>query len=344
MSQFVFGLLEKNRIPDFLIRAGIRGRLSQQLVDLKKQHMDDEQDQKMQWVGQLRQSPVALVPEKANEQHYEVSSEFFEIVLGKHLKYSCGYWPEGVRSLDDSETAMLELTVARADLQDGQDVLELGCGWGSLTLFMGAKYPKSKITAVSNSNSQREFIMQQAKLRGLANVNVITADMNDFSTDGQFDRVVSIEMFEHMRNYQELLGRVSRWLKSGGKLFVHVFCHKEFSYPFVAEREDDWMAKNFFAGGLMPSKDLLLYFQDELHIQNHWMVDGRHYQKTCEAWLKELDANKSAALKILGQGVSQAEAIKRFSFWRVFFLACAETFGYDGGKEWFVTHYLFEKP
>jgi cyclopropane-fatty-acyl-phospholipid synthase len=238
---------------------------------------------------------------------------------------------------------MLAVTAERAGLADGQDVLELGCGWGSLTLWMAEHYPASRITAVSNSRTQREFILARAAERGLRNVEVITADANVFATERRFDRVVSVEMFEHMRNYAVLMERISTWLRPGGKLFVHIFCHRSLMYPFTTDREDDWMGRYFFTGGLMPAESTLLYFQDHLRLEEQWRVSGVHYEKTSNAWLANMDARRDAVLQVL-RGAYGAEAERWFHRWRMFFMACAELFGFDGGTQWWVAHYRFARP
>jgi cyclopropane-fatty-acyl-phospholipid synthase len=259
------------------------------------------------------------------------------------MKYSCAWYPRGNETLDEAEEAMLALTCDRAQLRDGQDVLELGCGWGSLTLWMAEKYPNSRVTAVSNSAPQREYINARASARGLANVKVLTADMNSFAAEDRHDRVVSVEMFEHMRNYPELLRRVSTWLKPGGKLFVHVFCHRELAYPFVDRGgQDDWMARHFFTGGIMPSEGLLPRFQDHVALERLWVVDGTHYEKTSNHWLENLDRGRAAALESLRR-VHGRDAALWLRRWRIFYLACAELFGYASGEEWRVAHYRFRR-
>ena len=290
MIKSLINLAESGFMPDYIIRNGIRRMQKERIIWSQKNSISSVEEHHQNWVNKMKDSPIAYVPEKANEQHYEVPPLFFEHVLGKHLKYSSGYWPDGVVTLDDSEYEMLKISSERAELVDGQSVLELGCGWGSLTLFMAENYPNSSITAVSNSNDQRKFIEKQCGDRNLNNVRVITADMNDFSIDSFFDRVVSIEMFEHMRNYDLLLNRVSGWLKSGGKLFIHIFTHKTLLYPFTEEGEGDWMGRNFFSGGLMPSHQLLLYFQKDLKIESTWRFSGTHYERTSLAWLKKMDS------------------------------------------------------
>jgi len=338
-------LLEKGLAPDFLIRQGIRRLLAQRLEEEDRGDPESQQIQLMKFIHELRTSPVAIHTKAANEQHYEVPAPFFQAVLGKHLKYSSGYFPAGVTSLDEAEAQMLKLTVARAGLADGHRILELGCGWGSLTLYMAAQFPSSRIVAVSNSNSQREFILAAAHERGLNNITVMTCDVNalDFPAHTAFDRVVSVEMFEHVRNYERLLARIAKWLTPGGSLFVHIFTHREFAYPFDVRDETDWMARYFFTGGIMPSDDLLLYFQDHLRLQQHWRVDGRHYQKTAEGWLANMDRARERVMPVFATVYGERDAVRWWNYWRVFFMACAELWGYRAGREWGVSHYLFCK-
>ena len=297
MIKVLINLAEKGFLPDLLIRLGIKRLCGQRLSEANTLGLEALENSHRQWIDLLTESPVAIVPEKANEQHYEVPPEFFELVLGANLKYSSGYWSKEVFSLDDSEHKMLKITCERAGLVDGQDILELGCGWGSLTCFMAQKFPNSKITAVSNSKDQRNFIQQKNDKLNLQNIKVVTADMNDFSTDEKFDRVISIEMFEHMRNYDELLKRIDGWLKQNGKLFVHIFSHKEVAYPFEDKGDGDWMAREFFSGGQMPSHRLLMSFPDRMKIEKDWRVSGTHYEKTSLAWLHKMDTNKIEVLE-----------------------------------------------
>ncbi|MDB2670199.1 cyclopropane-fatty-acyl-phospholipid synthase family protein [Candidatus Pseudothioglobus singularis] len=337
-------LAEKGLLPDAIIRLGIRRLCRQRLVDASNINETLMEQEHAAWIDVLKESPIALVPEKANEQHYEVPPRLFELVLGDRLKYSSGLWPEGVSSLDESEVAMLKLTTDRAGLVDGQDVLELGCGWGSLTLYMAECFPKSKITAVSNSNDQRQFIEARCEERNLKNVEIITADMNDFETTKLFDRVISIEMFEHMRNYEKLLGRVNVWLKYKGKLFVHIFSHQKIAYPFEDNDDADWMAREFFSGGQMPSHRLLMSFPGQMKIEKDWRVSGTHYEKTSLAWLQKMDKNKAEVLELFKKTYGESDANSWFQRWRIFFMSCEVLFGFNRGSEWGVSHYLFEKP
>jgi cyclopropane-fatty-acyl-phospholipid synthase len=336
-------LLEKDVLPDFIIRKGIRKILTQRLKDEDKGNPEAHQAHFMKLVEELKNSPIAVNTADANAQHYEVPADFFQLVLGKHLKYSSGYWKEGVTSIDVSEKDMLEITCGRAELKDGQNILELGCGWGSLSLFMAEKYPNSKITSVSNSHSQKIFIDEQAQKRNIKNLSILTADMNVFQISEKFDRVVSVEMFEHMRNYQLLMNKVANFLNPNGKLFIHIFTHKGYAYKFEVLDESDWMSKYFFTGGIMPSDHLLLYFQQQLKIEKHWRVSGVHYEKTSNTWLKNMDSNKQKIMKIMEQMYGKKDALKWWSYWRIFFMSCAELWGYKDGKEWMVSHYLFQK-
>jgi cyclopropane-fatty-acyl-phospholipid synthase len=336
-------LLEKDLLPDFIIRSGIRKLLAQRLKDENKGNPETQQAHFIKLVEELKNSPIAINTADANAQHYELPADFFQLVLGKHLKYSSGYWKAGVNSMEQSEMDMLEITCERAELKDGQNILELGCGWGSLSLFMANKFPNSKITSVSNSHSQKIFIDNQAQQRNIKNLVILTSDMNVFQIEEKFDRVVSVEMFEHMRNYELLMSKVANFLNKNGKLFVHIFTHKDYAYKFEVLDESDWMSKYFFTGGIMPSDHLLLYFQKQLKIEQHWRVSGEHYEKTSNAWLKNMDSHKQKIMEIMEQVYGKKDALKWWSYWRIFFMSCAELWGYKGGKEWMVSHYLFQK-
>ena len=333
-------LVENGRIPDLLTRAGIRLLLLQRLREQAQEGPDQEWQAMMTFVEEMRQSPIALHTQEANEQHYELPPRFFELVLGPHLKYSCCHFPEGVTELEHAEASMLDLTCERAQLQDGQQILELGCGWGSLSLWMAKHYPNSSILAVSNSRPQREFIESRAQELGLTNLSVQTCDMNDFTTEQHFDRVVSVEMFEHMRNWQSLLERISNWLKPEGKLLIHIFSHRRYAYAFSSEGDSNWMGRYFFTGGIMPSNDLLLYFQKDLLLEQHWVLGGVHYQRTADAWLQMMDSQKGEILQTFRETYGK-DADVWFQRWRMFFLATSEVWGFRGGNEWLISHYLF---
>jgi cyclopropane-fatty-acyl-phospholipid synthase len=336
-------LLERNFIPDPLIRARIRKLLRKRLQDEHRPTAEAQQAHLMQLIATLRTSPIAIETKAANEQHYEVPTAFFRMVMGKHMKYSCCYWDDTTPDLSAAEEKALRITCERAQLRDGMDILELGCGWGSLTMFMAAAFPHARITGVSNSATQKTWIESACKERGLSNVRIITADMNVFDISEKFDRVVSVEMFEHMRNYALLLEKVSRFLKDDGKLFVHIFTHKDITYFFDVVDETDWMSKYFFSGGVMPSDDLLFYFNDHLTVTDHWHWDGTHYGKTAEAWLVNMDAHKQEIMPILAETYGAEHAVKWWVYWRIFFMACAELWNFDHGREWIVSHYVFHK-
>jgi len=339
----LLGLAERGLMPDALLRAGIRRMCAMRLDEESAGGPQASSLRFQQQISMLRESPVAIHTDAANRQHYELPPAFFQQCLGPRLKYSSCYYPTGDETLAQAEEAMLQLYGKRAELADGQDVLELGCGWGSLTLWMAQRYPNSNITAVSNSRPQREFIEARCRERGLDNVRVMTCDVSrlDMLAD-QFDRGVSIEMFEHMRNYDTLLARIGKWLRPGGALFVHIFCHKTLLYPFETEGEDNWMGRHFFTGGLMPSADTLLWFQQHLRIEERWLVDGTHYQRTADHWLQEQDKHRDVVMPVLREAYGDAAGLW-LQRWRMFWMACAELFGYDEGREWMVGHYRFRK-
>jgi cyclopropane-fatty-acyl-phospholipid synthase len=338
--------MERGWLPDSVIRWGVRRLCSLRLKELRAGNISAPAEV-TRFAEELKRSPVAIETKAANFQHYEIPAGFFNLVLGPHRKYSCAYWPENCQSLAEAENKALEISVQRAEIEDGHKILELGCGWGSLTLFMGTRFPRSKITAISNSNSQREFILQTAKERGLSNIEVLTYDLGKTQDLGEgrndFDRVVSVEMFEHLRNYEKFFSIIQKWLKPGAKMFVHVFTHREFAYPFEAEGEDNWMGRYFFTGGQMPSRDLFTHFQKDFTVKTIWDWTGDHYQKTSEAWLKNMDAHPDKIRKILLPVYGEKEVDRWIQRWRVFFISVAECFGYQQGHEWGVNHYLFEK-
>lgn len=340
MSLALERIVDSGLVPEPLLRAGIRAVCALRLRQ-ERRGVEDEQARHQVLVDELRRSEIAIETAAANVQHYEVPAAFFEHVLGPHLKYSCCYWPPGADSLGEAEAAMLALTAERAGLADGQDVLDLGCGWGSLSLWAARRFPRSRFTAVSNSRTQRAFIEERARAAGLPNLTVRTADVRTLELSAaSFDRVVSIEMFEHMRNYELLLRRIAGWLRPDGALFVHVFAHRRHAYPFDDVGRSDWMAREFFTGGLMPSTSLLHHFQRDLRLADEWHLSGTHYAHTSEAWYGNLMAARGPIGELFARSYG-ADAGRRFQRWRVFFLACAEMFGYRGGREWLVAHYRF---
>mmetsp|Transcript_13601 Transcript_13601/g.18626 ORF Transcript_13601/g.18626 Transcript_13601/m.18626 type:complete len:366 (+) Transcript_13601:38-1135(+) len=345
LTPLLLPIVERNLFPDIILRFGMQRELAFELNKVKKLSTEMKLHKKMDFVSSLKTLPIAINQKDANNQHYEVPDEFYRMVLGPCLKYSSGYWPTAKTTLAESEIYMLDMYCERAQLKDGMSIIDLGCGWGSVTLYLAEKYPNSTITSISNSNSQREYIESTAATRNLHNVTVFTGDIASFDLPqskyyGNADRVISIEMFEHMKNYELLMKKVSNWIKPGGKLFIHIFTHCEFPGHF----ENGWMAENFFTGGTLPSDDLLLYFQKDLQIEDHWMVNGSHYQRTLEAWLKVMDSKKDAVLHLFSDKNSPQAALKCYVNWRLFFIACAEFFGMCEGHEYLVSHYLFVKP
>jgi cyclopropane-fatty-acyl-phospholipid synthase len=330
-------LAERGWVPEPLVRLGIR-RLLRERLAAEARRAADPGAALARFTRAMADAELAPVPHLANRQHYEVPASFFEAVLGRHLKYSSGLWEPGTAGLDEAEAAMFDLTCRRAGLEDGQRILELGCGWGSLCLWVAERYPRSRITAVSNSASQGAFVRARAAARGLSNLEVVTADMNRFAPAGRFDRVVSVEMFEHMRNWPELLRRIGGWIEPDGRLFVHVFAHRRFAYPFEVDGEGDWMARHFFTGGIMPAHELLSHVPGPLEVEERWLVSGTHYARTAEAWLARLDAGRERAVAALATVLPRREAELQVGRWRIFFLACAELFGFAGGEEWVVSH------
>ena len=340
-------LTERGLFPDVLVRAGMRKLISQRLTDEESVNGERRSQRYNRWLDELRASPIAIETKAANQQHYEVPADFFNLHLGPRLKYSCALYPQGHETLGQAEEKMLALYAERAGLVDGMRIMDLGCGWGSLSLWLAEKYPRSQIVGLSNSHGQREFIERRARERGLTNVRILTGNVVDFDfpaggVDSGFDRVMSIEMFEHMRNYGLLLAKISRWLKEDGKLFVHIFAHKLLSYPYEVKDDTDWMTQYFFLGGIMPSENLLLNFQDDLKVERQWWVSGQHYEKTSNHWLAGMDAAKAQIMPVFETAYGRDAAIW-FQRWRMFYMAVAEFFGYAQGNEWGVAHYLFSR-
>ncbi|MBP9706145.1 MAG: class I SAM-dependent methyltransferase [Oligoflexales bacterium] len=336
-------LAESGLLPDSLIKFGINRLLQQRLNELPLKSDALIKKYKDSIIKELNDSPIAIETQAANEQHYEVPAEFFQIALGNHLKYSSCYYENGAKNLDQAEHDMLKLSAERAEIRDGMKILDLGCGWGSMSLWLAENFPNCSIRSLSNSKPQRLFIEEQAKSRGLNNIKVMTADINNFEIKEKFDRIVSIEMFEHLRNYKNLFSKIASWLEDDGKLFVHIFCHREAPYYFETEGDDNWMGAHFFTGGIMPSRDLYRHFSQDISVEKSWDVNGVNYQKTALAWLDHIDRNKQAVLHCFAKTYGSKNANKWLHRWRIFFLSCAELFGYNQGNEWLVEHYLFVK-
>ena len=349
-------LVERGLVPDVLTRFVMRQLMAQRLREEANDDGEERSRRFNQFLESLRASPIAIETKAANVQHYEVPAEFFHLHLGPRLKYSSAYYPNGNETLAEAEEKMFRLYAERAQLQDGMRILDLGCGWGSLSLWLAERYPNSQIVGLSNSHGQREFIMKRAAERKLNNVQIRTGNIVEFEFDAGtagagvsaslgagFDRVMSIEMFEHMKNYGLLLKKVSRWMKPDAKLFIHIFVHKLLAYHFEVRDASDWMTQYFFLGGTMPSENLLLNFQDDVKLETQWWVDGRHYEKTSNHWLAGMDAARDQILPLFRTAYGEQDAERWFNRWRMFYMAVAEFFGYAKGNEWGVAHYLFTR-
>ena len=330
-------LTELGIIPESVLRIAIKKIIQERLSEIPSD-IEERESKKTDFIEELRRSPIALSAQQANEQHYEVPPSFFSEIMGFYLKYSCGWFEENTTSLDAAEENMLKLYVDRLDIRNNQRILDLGCGWGSFTLYAAEKFPNSDFVAVSNSNDQIGFINNTAKARSLRNVQAIKQDMNDLSLAGSFDRMISIEMFEHMRNYGALLKKLVDHLLSDGKMFVHIFTHRNYPYPYEERGPSDWMSKYFFTSGLMPSHDIFSHFEDDFVVERKWKINGLHYAKTCNLWLQNHYRKKKNIIDIFSKHYPNPR--QWFIRWQLFFLACEELFACNEGNEWFVSHYL----
>ncbi|EPS60811.1 hypothetical protein M569_13990, partial [Genlisea aurea] len=345
--RLILASLERDLLPDAVVRRLTRILLGTRLRSGYRSSAVAQIADLLEFAHSLSEMPIAIETEKPKDQHYEVPTSFFELVLGRNLKYSCCLFSEKTSTLDDAETAMMELYCERSQVRDGHSVLDVGCGWGSLSLYLARKYPNCKITGICNSKTQKAHIDKRCRDLQLNNiVDIVVADISSSSfdlEDGNYDRIFSIEMFEHMKNYKKLLKKISRWMKPEGLLFVHHFCHKAFAYHFEDVDDEDWISRYFFTGGTMPAANLLLYFQDDVSVVDHWLVNGKHYAQTSEEWLKKMDRNSSSAKKIIEATYGRESAVKWSVYWRTFFIAVAEMFAYNDGEEWMVANLLFKK-
>ncbi|CAN6441900.1 unnamed protein product [Victoria cruziana] len=339
----MLGALERNLLPDIVIRRLTRLLLAGRLRLGYKPTAEQQLSDLLQFVQSLKKMPIAVETEKPKSQHYELPTSFFKLVLGENMKYSCCYFRNNSDTLEEAERAMLDIYCERADIKDGQTILDVGCGWGSLSLYIAQKFSNCRVTGICNSTTQKEFIEERCRNLQLSNVAIVAADISKFEIEATFDRIISIEMFEHMKNYQELLNKISKWMNHESLLFIHYFCHKAFAYHFEDKNDDDWITRYFFTGGTMPSTNLLLYFQDDVSIVNHWLVNGKHYAQTSEEWLKRMDANATKIKSIMESTYGKDCATKWTVYWRTFFISVAELFGYNNGDEWMVAHFLFRK-
>ncbi|KAK6927251.1 hypothetical protein RJ641_005842 [Dillenia turbinata] len=335
--------LERNLLPDAVIRRLTRLLLAARLRDGYRPSSNLQLSDLLHFAHSLKEMPMAIKTDEPKAQHYEVPTSFFKLVLGKNLKYSCCYFPNKSSTLDDAEREMLELYCERSQLKDGHTVLDVGCGWGSLSLYIAQKHRNCKVTGICNSVTQKAHIDERCRELLLENVEIIVADISTFEMEASYDRVYSIGMFEHMKNYKDLLKKISNWMKKDGLFFIEHFCHKAFAYHFEDENEDDWITRYFFTGGTMPSANLLLYFQDDVSFVNQWLVNGKHYAQTSEEWLKTMDQNLSSVRPIMESTYGKDAAVKWTVYWRTFFIAVAELFGYNNGDEWMVVHFLFKR-
>jgi cyclopropane-fatty-acyl-phospholipid synthase len=335
-------------IPESLIRLFLKLFYEIRFRRVPKD-VNEVQHHLTEFISKLNQEPIAISTDQANEQHYELPTAFFKLILGKYMKYSCGYWNLPLKrecfeeQLTESEERMLKLTCERAKINNGDNILDLGCGWGSLSTFIKDNYEDTRITAVSNSSTQKQYIQSIIRTRDIEDLNVITANIADLELDKDFDVIISVEMFEHMRNYKKLLKKLGGFLKPNGRLFIHIFTDKNYPYFFEMDSKRSWMTKYFFRGGIMPSSNLLLYFQDDFLIEHLWKVSGIHYKYTLNSWLWKMKANRCKIQSILAETYGKKHCRKWWNYWKLFFISLAEVFGSKDGNQRFISHYLFKK-
>ncbi|KAF4399168.1 hypothetical protein G4B88_023762 [Cannabis sativa] len=321
--------LERNHLPDVVIRRLTRLLLAARLRSGYKPSVHLQLSDLLRFINSLKEMPIAIKTDEPKAQHYELPTSFFNLVLGQNFKYSCCYFEKSSSTLEEAEKAMLEMYCEKSKLEDGQTVLDVGCGWGSLSLYIAQKYKNCKVTGICNSSTQNDHIDQRCRELGVENVEIIVANISTFEVERSFDRIYSIGMFEHMKNYKELLKKISGWMKKDALLFD--------------VNEDDWITRYFFTGGTMPSANLLLYFQDDVSVIDHWLVNGKHYAQTSEEWLKRMDKNVRLIKPIMESTYGKENAVKWTVYWRTFFIAIAELFGYNNGEEWMVALFIFKK-
>jgi cyclopropane-fatty-acyl-phospholipid synthase len=330
----IIGTAERVPLPDIVIRAAIQRLCSRTATRLASGNAESDAS----FAEEMAARQLAEYTDEAGAQHHEVPQAFFAKVLGPNRKYSSCFYKEPESTLQEAEEESLRQTVEHADLHDGQSILELGCGWGSLSLWMARQFPHAQVIAVSNSNPQRIYIEGEAASRSLKNLRVIAQDINLFDPQQQFDRIVSVEMFEHMMNWRELMMRVQSWLKPDGRFFLHIFTHRTGAYRFDPRDKEDWVAQHLFTGGVMPSHHLIRQYADLFEVEKEWRWSGTHYQRTAQGWLANFDSHRGEIDDIL-RPVYGRDTSLRMRRWRWFFLATAGLFGYAGGSEWGVSHY-----
>lgn len=341
-SWLALQLLEHDLLSDRIIRAGIRRMIAARLREATPPDEATAAARLRQFAAERSSGPISSESARGRLP-FDAPPEFYRLTLGRRLKYSSGYWSEGTKTLDEAEDEMLELSAAHAGFADGQRVLELGCGWGSLALWIARRFPHAEIVAVSNSRTQKAWIDERARHERLTNLQTLAVDLDRFVAPGRFDRIVSVELFEHVRNWRALLQNIARWLADNGQLFLHILTHRQYAYAYDERDRSDWMAAYFFSGSMMPADRLLFEFQGDLVVREHWPLSGVHCQRTAEAWLANMDRRPAEVIKVLEAAYGRRQARRWWTRYRVFFMACAELWGWRNGQEWLVSHYTLTK-